>query len=902
MYGIILFILALMPSLAQAANLFEPVPADKAMHLLAAMFGQLGVFGASSSDAFSGVITTFNAAALTVGGILVAYTIFAGTMGTAHDGEMLGKKFSSVWVPIRTAVGTALVLPVMTGGYCVMQALVGWLIVQGIGLADNVWSSYMSASNITKIVTVGMEKPAVSSLAWNTFGSLACMRGYEKLYNDSITKSGGMWPAITWGTTTSSTPGGTLIEFGAKTEVMGFFKNSCGSITIDRQEPLPTGNPMNEFSLMGDLSALNGDLSAADAKHVGAVNSLIAAVDNTAKSFIGNTGFDVSSEIKVASATYETATKNAAAGVVAKLGDFTQLEKSASKDGFLLAGAWFMRLSYLSEVAQKAVAKVPTASGSSGSVNNNFKDQFQSSFLKPLVELRGKSDAEFGISNSEDQSKAATDGGAGVWDWIKSGFSLDKLVKKVFKADAMAAASSDEHPVMAMKRVGNWAGIVGGAMFLKYGAALTAVGNLQGAGTSLAIATLPIAMIVFPALMAISFMLSFVLPMLPFLIWIGVCLGWVVLCVEALIAAPMWAVMHLTAHGDDMTGSGSQGYRLVLSLTLRPALMVFGLIGALTIITVFGQMINMVFFDVFILSQQDSSIFIWIAGLLAAPLIYAGVMWTVIKKSMEAVHIIPDQILTWFGGAGQQLGHYGESLGGQGSQSYAAVAAVGGMAGGALSARRQGVDLQQQIGQKQAALAGNAQAKEAAISGIKSDLDEKLGGGGSSIVQKAMSEGGKSADFNSLEAQQIGSKMDGGIQALGGKESSAGVKFNESMNADMDQGMHFDQAFSKNLKAGMDEQYGSGAGAFLDKASQGKLQGSEFTKGVEQLNEISGHYASKGLSGADVSEKTSKVLSAADKNYTNSTKSTVNGGENNINHYVDKAIGFAKKSTMKDSK
>lgn len=902
MYGIILFILALMPSLAQAANLFEPVPADKAMHLLAAMFGQLGVFGASSSDAFSGVITTFNAAALTVGGILVAYTIFAGTMGTAHDGEMLGKKFSSVWVPIRTAVGTALVLPVMTGGYCVMQALVGWLIVQGIGLADNVWSSYMSASNITKIVTVGMEKPAVSSLAWNTFGSLACMRGYEKLYNDSITKSGGMWPAITWGTTTSSTPGGTLIEFGAKTEVMGFFKNSCGSITIDRQEPLPTGNPMNEFSLMGDLSALNGDLSAADAKHVGAVNSLIAAVDNTAKSFIGNTGFDVSSEIKVASATYETATKNAAAGVVAKLGDFTQLEKSASKDGFLLAGAWFMRLSYLSEVAQKAVAKVPTASGASGSVNNNFKDQFQSSFLKPLIELRGKSDAEFGISNSEDQSKAATDGGTGVWDWIKSGFSLDKLVKKVFKADAMAAASSDEHPVMAMKRVGNWAGIVGGAMFLKYGAALTAVGNLQGAGTSLAIATLPIAMIVFPALMAISFMLSFVLPMLPFLIWIGVCLGWVVLCVEALIAAPMWAVMHLTAHGDDMTGSGSQGYRLVLSLTLRPALMVFGLIGALTIITVFGQMINMVFFDVFILSQQDSSIFIWIAGLLAAPLIYAGVMWTVIKKSMEAVHIIPDQILTWFGGAGQQLGHYGESLGGQGSQSYAAVAAVGGMAGGALSARRQGVDLQQQIGQKQAALAGNAQAKEAAISGIKSDLDDKLGGGGSSIVQKAMSEGGKSADFNSLEAQQIGSKMDGGIQALGGKESSAGVKFNESMNADMDQGMHFDQAFSKNLKSGMDEQYGSGAGAFLDKASQGKLQGSEFTKGVEQLGQIFSHYESKGLSGADVAQKTSKVLSAADKNYTNSTKSTVNGGENNINHYVDKAIGFAQKSTMKDSK
>lgn len=901
MYAILLFLLALMPSLAQAANIFEPVPADKAMNLLAAMFGQLGVFGASSSDAFVGVITTFNAAAMTIGGLLVAYTIFAGTLGTAHDGEMLGKKFSSIWIPIRTALGTALVLPVVGGGYCVMQAIVGWLIVQGIGLADSTWSAYMSAANITKVVTVGMEKPAVSSLAWNAFGSMACLRGYEKLYNDSRATSG-VWPEITWGTTTTATPGGTLIEFGAKTELMGFFKDSCGSVMIDRQDPLPTGIGMGTFSLMGDMSSLNGDMSAADAKHMAAVNSLISAVDNTARSFVGNTGFDVTSEIRVASSTYEAATKDAAAGVVAKLGDFSQLEKSASKDGFLLAGAWFMRLSYLSEVAQKAIAKVPTASGASGAVNNVFKDQYQAKYLKPLIALRANGDSEFGIANSEDQSKTATEGGAGVWDWIKSGFSLDKLVKKVFKADAIAAASSDEHPVMAMKRVGNWAGIVGGAMFLKYGAALTAVGNLQGAGTSLAIATLPIAMIVFPALMAISFMLSFVLPMLPFLMWIGVCLGWVVLCVEALIAAPIWAVMHLTAHGDDMTGSGSQGYRLVLSLTLRPVLMVFGLIAALTIITVFGQLINMVFFDVFILSQQDSSIFIWIVGLLAAPLIYGGVMWTVIKKSMDAIHIVPDQILNWFGGAGQQLGHYGESVGGQHSGTYAAVNAIGVQSGRGLDAKRQGVDMQQQIGQRQAALAGNEQAKQASITGVKNDLDSKLGAGGSSIVQKALSEDGKLADFNSLQAQQIGSKMDGGIQALGGKESSAGVKFNEAMNADMDQGMHFDQAFSKNLKSGMDEQYGSGAGAFLDKASEGKLQGSGFTKGVEQLGQISSHYQAKGLSVSEVAEKTSRLLNAADKNYSNSTKSTLNGGESNINHYVGKAIEFAQKATIKDDK
>ena len=46
-------------------------------------------------------ISTFNGAVLIIGGILATYTLLAGTLGTAHDGEMLGKKFSSVWIPIR---------------------------------------------------------------------------------------------------------------------------------------------------------------------------------------------------------------------------------------------------------------------------------------------------------------------------------------------------------------------------------------------------------------------------------------------------------------------------------------------------------------------------------------------------------------------------------------------------------------------------------------------------------------------------------------------------------------------------------------------------------------------------------------------------------------------------------
>ena len=51
--------------------------------------------------------------------------------------------------------------------------------------------------------------------------------------------------------------------------------------------------------------------------------------------------------------------------------------------------------------------------------------------------------------------------------------------------------------------------------------------------------------------------------------------------VEAIIAAPLWAVMHLHPSGDDMTGKGGNGYMLVLGLVVRPALIIFGLIAAI---------------------------------------------------------------------------------------------------------------------------------------------------------------------------------------------------------------------------------------------------------------------------------------------------------------------------------
>ncbi|WP_171986518.1 hypothetical protein, partial [Burkholderia cenocepacia] len=69
------------------------------------------------------------------------------------------------------------------------------------------------------------------------------------------------------------------------------------------------------------------------------------------------------------------------------------------------------------------------------------------------------------------------------------------------------------------------------------------------------------------------------------------------------IAASLWAILHLHPNGDDLAGGGGNGYKLILGIIFRPVLSVFGLIAALLTLQIFGQFINKIFADAFLVSQ-----------------------------------------------------------------------------------------------------------------------------------------------------------------------------------------------------------------------------------------------------------------------------------------------------------
>ncbi len=109
--------------------------------------GQPTGYGGGAVTLLSTMFKTFNTMMLVVGALIVVYVIVVGTMKTAHEGEAMGKQWNA-WIPIRIVLGIAGLFPT-AGGYCIIQIVMMWVIVQGVGAADSLWNTVLSYVNTT---------------------------------------------------------------------------------------------------------------------------------------------------------------------------------------------------------------------------------------------------------------------------------------------------------------------------------------------------------------------------------------------------------------------------------------------------------------------------------------------------------------------------------------------------------------------------------------------------------------------------------------------------------------------------------------------------------------------------------------------------------------------------------
>ena len=204
---------------------FKPVPGDLSVLFLGNIFGVVdGVLAGNGSQIAGEIFGVFNTAILALAGMMVFYTLLVSTLNTAADGQNIGKRWSSVLVPIRSVAGIAFLLP-KASGYCVLQIFIMWVVIQGVGAADKVWNQALSylnrggtivSANVDPITNMKKNNNTdVFNAAYGMFTGEVCMAALNKKlerYQSSISTTA----------TCADAAAGSLTETFCKTAIPNF--------------------------------------------------------------------------------------------------------------------------------------------------------------------------------------------------------------------------------------------------------------------------------------------------------------------------------------------------------------------------------------------------------------------------------------------------------------------------------------------------------------------------------------------------------------------------------------------------------------------------------------------------------------------------------------------------------
>lgn len=679
-----------MAAFADTSGPFVVSSTDVSVKILSQIFG--GLMPDGGVDAFHGAISTFNGAVLIVGGILATYTLLAGTLGTAHDGEMLGKKFSSVWIPIRFALGTALVLPVLSGGYCIMQQIVMWCILQGVGLANGVWSSYLSTANFNLPVEMTpAHQKQVLNFAQNVALAQICVQANAAVHNSNGSAEGKIDDIIKSVNSTFYNYSVDYVTLGNynlawfgnnSTSAGSSARGSCGKANLTSL-PAPQNIVPTSVSSGGKLGNISeafklGDVTPVYQAHITQSKLLITSIGLSAANAVAADKPLPASEVKLAADKYVEAVKLAANGYANGQGSpFSGIVAASQQQGWIMAGAWFTKLAMMNQSLNDAVNAIPSASAT-WQLGSGFK--FFSSIQPKISTVRAEIIAAMNISIADNGSESTDDAKGKSTQSSENGSKIVQWVVEVFTGlNLETLQNSTKHPMLVLQDAGNrmiaaWSVATGGLMAILAITGISVLGNHWDGGplvmTLIGFAFLPIA-----GLVALGFTLAYLLPNLPFLMWIGIILGWLIMCIEAILAAPLWAVMHLHPNGDDLTGRGGNGYMLLLGLLLRPALTIFGLIAALVLTELMGEFVNKIFFSVFFSGSGNG--LVTILSVIFSMTVYTSAMVQLFRKTFSLMHVIPDQLMRWVGGGQEQMGQYAGGLAEAGQKGVQAAATAG---------------------------------------------------------------------------------------------------------------------------------------------------------------------------------------------------------------------------------
>ncbi|MBO6816391.1 MAG: DotA/TraY family protein [Rhizobiaceae bacterium] len=705
------------PASAQAdpASFFETPNEDQdlAFIFLSQVFGtELELFGAGGIDsegnplfgttgnplhvALRTMLSIYSMATMVIAVIIVLYYILTVIGEAAKTGTPFGQRFNALWAPIRLVVALGLLVP-LASGLNSAQYITLWMAKQGSGLGSQIWSRL--ADQIKEapetLYNIKLSEPLfLQNMVENAFIASVCAKAHTE--HEAEGGSGEEWTRLLM----SGDSENSFVYDWRGPDSAPHHRRSCGAVSVsfpdgqervglgtnifgipERESPLPTGKLLTTVRPVIDRAL--GEVDAVAATYDGGLK------DEETINKLKEIAEEYSKELTDSVSDLYTSETNA---------NLKNLLQGVDDKGWLYAGIWYIQINRTLQSAYQQRSKVVPGV----IIPQKYRDPENASFWEALTGSYAGTDAQvraartlvrtYGLvpslvsqatdsaNNSYDNSclAAKTEGGADLPIMEK----LQCIINATFVPGELTALSREPSldPMGVLVSAGGsilarsyelavWgfgAQVTGGIL-----SGIPFVGGIGAVAEQIGGMLITIAFIGFGA----GVVLYFLLPIFPFMYFFFAVVAWVMEIFEAIVAMPLWALAHLRIHGDGMPGeSAIQGYYLLLAIFLRPALIIFALLGSSLIFFGAIYLLQILFTPLLEITREDG-----LYGLetMIFTVIFAFIAYLLGISTFKMVDTVPNQILRWIGSGAQTFSDNREDPVGSSQTAFLGGAVIG---------------------------------------------------------------------------------------------------------------------------------------------------------------------------------------------------------------------------------
>ncbi|WP_145484269.1 DotA/TraY family protein [Yersinia aldovae] len=603
----------------------------------------------------SSVFKVFTMTLLIVGTAWAGYIAVKKVGHSAHDGQFMDKEQHSLWMPIRVLSGFSMLVPTASG-WSLSQLLMLYAASKvGVGAANLASDATVNAFLNGQSFVLQPIAPSTESLARSLFAANLCMFGINASLDGTKAAGGIVYP--TDYVNQSATGNGFILKSSSFT---------CGGATL----VLPKDE--NLLSNLGIIASV--DQTEIINAHEEGLSEMQSALMKDAKNFVDSVLnrqanadaplMNAESAIQYASQLYE----NKVTAALRNSSNNTQMKHLASligeqikTEGWWALGGFYQTFAVANNRTAESAGAKAAAFGQSNNQVPASADIYEIVIraFKAQQSITDNTNAGVLTAKSSYRENEITDASS-LLGYVFNQFGQNLTTGAM---NLGVGENNQTNPLIAMKNLGDYVissaeitlGVytaarvavgladesLAGTVFNKF---TGAIGAMKGAIDALS----PYITIIIIALFSLGISLSVYIPLLPFIIWTAACINWLVIVGEAIFAAPLWALAHLSGEGEGMGPKTTHGYIFLLNVMIRPILMVGGFFMGGAIVIVGGTLINKVIPAAMANAQFDStSGIITFIGYLT---LYCSFSITLIGSAFSLINVVPDQVINWVGG------------------------------------------------------------------------------------------------------------------------------------------------------------------------------------------------------------------------------------------------------------